>query len=84
MRGVREIGRPFVYGDPVASTPFNLGTVGSGKTGNFTAATVTETAILRSKIEDLEALAGAQAEELRQLRRQVVALRDGARLAEEP
>lgn len=70
------------------------GNFGSGKSVNavgFSAATVTETAILRSKMEDLERLVTEQAEllaaqqaEIQGLRRQVVALRGGVRLAEEP
>lgn len=69
----------------MANTPLR-GTFGSGKSvnTNFSAATVTETAILRSRMDDLERLVREQAEELERLRKQVVALRDGARLAEEP
>lgn len=61
-------------------------------------ATVTETAILRGKVKDLEKVAAqqtkllgdqtevlkAQAQEIENLRRQVKALRDGAILDEEP
>jgi len=65
-----------------------------GKTATavpFSAATVTETAILRSQLTDLMTLVSQQGdvlaahqEEIKNLRRQVEALRDGARLAEEP
>lgn len=47
-------------------------------------ATVTEAAILRSRVDDLEKLVAEQGELIRKLRLQVQALRGGARLAEEP
>ncbi len=51
---------------------------------NVATATVTETAILRSRVTDLEKLVADQAEQIRKLRLQVQALRGGARLVEEP
>jgi hypothetical protein len=67
--------------------PYSLSTVNSP----ISAATVTETAILRSQVADLLATVekqGAQlaeqSEQIRKLRLQVQALRGGARLAEEP
>lgn len=53
-------------------------------TSGVSHATVTETAILRSQVEDLQKLVEEQGAQIKGLRLQVQALRGGARLAEEP
>jgi len=77
-RGIRTIGRPLVYGAVVAPKRFAL------TTSDVSHATVTETAILRSRLEDLQKLVEGQGAQIQKLRLQVQALRGGARLAEEP